>query len=256
MLLLSTSSLTWYGLHRIFDFAKKAWYSWIDLVLSATDYDAWDYEYVKKLIKESWIEVLSITAPKRWLNEKKVDQIIKIATSIGAQNITFSPPYISDSNSNWYTAYLPKIKRDTHLSISIRNVEPKFIFFVIPEYKNATLFEIKRLTGDTALDLSSIDSSSSLDILKAQKMLGSSMKNIYFSDKHWTKKWLLPGSAGGWTSYLPLESFLMKLRAAWYGAFITLNVNPKELWVWTEEKVLQNLEYFKSYYEKHFLKYK
>jgi hypothetical protein len=52
------------------------------------------------------------------------------------------------------------VKRDTHLSIAIQNVDPKFIFFLIPEYKNTALAEIKKLTGETTLDLSSIDTSS------------------------------------------------------------------------------------------------
>lgn len=256
MLLLSTSSLNWYGLHRIFDFAKNAKYDGIDLVLAPRDYDYWDAEYVNRLIKESWVKVLSITAPAKGLNEKKVDRIVRLALEVGAQNITFSPPYYRDSNFTWYTKYLPRVKRDTQLSISIKNVEPRFLLFIIPEYKNATLFEIKKITWNTALDLGNIDSSTWADVLKAQKMLWSSVKNIYFSDRHGPKKGLLPGLAWWGISYLPLESFLMKLRTGWYGAFITLDVNPRELGVGTEEKIYQNLEYFKKYYEKHFLNYK
>lgn len=256
MLLLSTDTLKWYGLHRIFWFAKKAWYDWLDLVLSRQDYDNWDKEYVKKLSDDFGVPVLSITAPQRSLNEKKVDLIIKLASYLGAQNITFSPPHSRDANKTWYTKYLSRVKRDTHLAISIKNIEPKFLFFIIPEYPDATLSQIKRITWDTALDLSAVDNSSSLDILKAQKLLWSSIKNIYFSDKHWPKKWLLPGWAGWWTSYLPLESLLMKLKSSWYGAFITLKITPREIWVWTEEKIIQNLEYFKAYYKKHFLDFK
>ncbi len=256
MLLISTASLEWYGLHRIFDFVKKADYDGIDLTLSPKDFDYWDGDYVKRLSDESWVKVLSITAPSRGLTEKKVDKIIELALKLWTQNVTFSPPYYRDSNLTWYTKYLPKVKRDTQLSISVRNVEPKFLLFIIPEYKNASLFEIKKITWNTALDLSNIDSSMWTDIIKAEKILGSSIKNIYFSDKHGPKKGLLPGLAGGWISYLPLESFLMKLRTSGYGAFITLDIAPREMWVWTEEKVLQNMEYFKKYYKKHFLTYK
>lgn len=252
MLLLSTSSLTWHGLHRIFSFAKEAWYDGIDLELSTKEYDNWDEDYVKWLSDTFKVPVLSITAPHRALNEKRVDRIVKLAMKLWSQNITFSPPYISDKNTTWYTKYLSKVKKDTSISISVKNVEPKFIFFIIPEYKNASLFEIKRVTWNTALDIAWVDSASSLDILKAQKSLWSSLKNVYFSDRRGPKKWLLPGGAWGWTSYLPLESFLMKLKASGYSAFITLNVIPKELGAGTKEKVLQNLEYFKKYYNKHF----
>jgi hypothetical protein len=204
------------------------------------------------LIKIFKIPVLSIKAPRRWLNEKIVDRIVKLALKIKAQNITFTPPHYRDKNVSWYLQYLNKVKRDTHLSISVINVEPKFILFIFPEHKDVNLQQIKRVTWDTSLDISAIDPSSWLDIIKAQKILWSSMKNVYFSDTYWPRKNLLPGQAGWGTSYLPLESFLMKLKASSYWAFITLEISSRELWVWTNEKILQNLEYFKSYYEKHF----
>ncbi len=252
MLLLSTISFNWYGLHKIFDFAKQANYDWIELVLAKNHFDYWDEDYVLSLAKEFNIPVLSIKAPKRWVNEKIVDRIVNLALKLGTQNITFTPPHYRDKNVNWYLRYLAKVKRDTHLAISIENVEPKFILFIIPEYKDASLMQIKKITWDTALDLSSIDHSSGLDIIKAQKLLGSSLKNIYFSDTHGPKKGLLPGNAGGWTSYLPLESFLMKLKASSYNWLITLEISPRELWVWTSDKIIANLDYFKKYYMKHF----
>lgn len=256
MILLSTSSLTWYWLHRIFKFAKNAWFDWLDIALWKFNFDCWDEDYIKELSKEFNLPVLSITAPAKGMDEKKVDKIVKIASKLWAQLITFSPPHLSDKNVNRFKKYLIKVKRDTHISIAVQNVEPKFLFFIIPEYKNATLTEIKRITWDATLDLASIDNSSWMDVLKAQKILGSSIKNILLSDKHGSKVWILPWSAWGWISYLPLESFFMKLKISWYNWFITLKVNPTELWVGTEEKVFQNLEYSIWYYKKHFLNYK
>lgn len=256
MILLSTSSLTWYWLHRIFKFAHKAWFDGLDIALWKLNYDFWDEEYIKELSDSFNMPVLSVTAPTRGINEKKVDKIVNIATKLWAQLITFSPPHFTDKKTTWFTKYLLKIKRDTHISIAIQNVEPKFLFFIIPEYKNSSLLEIKKVTWDTTLDLSSIDTSSWMDILKAQKMLWSSVKNIFLSDKHGNKIWVLPGWAGGWISYLPLESFFMKLKISWYNGFITLKVKPSELWVWTWEKVIQNLDYSTAYYKKHFLNYK
>jgi hypothetical protein len=256
VILLSTSSLTWYWLHRIFKFAHKAWFDGLDISLGKLNYDLWDENYIKELSDSFKVPVLSITAPSTWMNEKNVDKILSIATKVWAQLITFSPPHFSDKSTTWFTKYLLKVKRDTHISIAIQNVEPKFLFFIIPEYKNATLFEIKKITWDATLDLSNIDGSSWMDILKAQKMLWSSIKNIFLSDKHGAKEGLLPGWAWGGISYLPLESFFMKLKISGYNWFITLKVKPSELGVGTEEKVLQNLEYTISYYKKHFLNYK
>jgi len=252
MLLLSTISFNWYGLHKIFDFAKEANYDWIELVLSKSNYDFWDEDYVLYLIKEFNLPVLSIKAPKRWMTEKVVDRILSLALKVWAQNITFTPPHFRDKNVTWYLKYLSKIKKNNHLSISIENVEPKFILFVIPEHKDSSLRQIKKITGDTSLVLSSIDQSSGEDIIKAQKVLWASIKNIYFSDTYWPKKWLLPGNAWGGTSYLPLESFLMKLKAISYNGLITLEITPRELWVWNNEKILNNLKFFKNYYKKYF----
>ena len=252
MLLVSTSCFAGYWIHKIFDFAKTANYDGIELVLDKKHFDYWDGEYINSLIKEFNIPVLSIRAPKRWLNEKVVDRIVNLATEIKAQNITFTPPHYRDKNVSWYLRYLSKVKRDTHLAISVVNVEPKFILFIIPEHKDATFTQIKRITWDTVLDISAVNHSSGFDIIKAQKVLGSSVKNIYFSDSYWPKKHMLPWQAWGGTSYLPLESFLMKLKASSYNWFITLAISPREMWVWTNEKVLQNLKFFKDYIDKHF----
>jgi hypothetical protein len=46
------------------------------------------------------------------------------------------------------------------LGILVQNVEPKMLLFVIPEYRNNTFTEIKRVTGDTALNIWSLDKSS------------------------------------------------------------------------------------------------
>ena len=256
MLLLSTSSLQGYGLHRIFDFVKKSWFDGIDLSLNRLNFDLWDADYVKSLSDSFDVPVLSITAPWRWMNEKWVDQIIKIATKLKTQVVNFYPPHFSDKNISWFTNYLIKVKRDSNLSICITNVEPKFIFFIIPEYKNSSLHEIKKITWNTVLDLSSIDTSSWMDILKAQKILWSTIRNIFLSDKYWSKHWILPGLAWWWISYLPLESFFMKLKTTGYNGFITLKVNKAALWLWNEERVIQNLEYMKKYYERHFLNFK
>lgn len=256
MLLLSTSSLQGYWLHRIFDFAKKSGFDGLDLALNTLNHDLWDEEYIKYLSHSFNLPVLSITAPAKWMSEKKVDKIVKIAGTLKAQVLNFSPPHISDKNTTWYSRYLLKVKRDTHLSIAIQNVDPKFIFFLIPEYKNTALAEIKKLTWETTLDLSAIDSWSWYDILKAQKLLWSSLTNIFLSDRHGNQHWVLPGWAGWGISYLPLESFFYKLKTTGYNGFITLKVKPTELWAGNEDRVIQNLEFAKGYYEKHFLLYK
>ncbi len=256
MLLLSTTSLHGYSLHRVLSFAKKAEYDGIDISLNTSNYDFWDKDYVKWLSDAFWVPIISITAPTKWMNEKRVDKIIEIAKATKAQIVTFSPPHLMDKNTKWFSHYLQKVKKDTNLSICIQNVEAKFMFFIIPEYKNSTLSELKKITGDSSLDLAAVDPASWIDILKAQKLLWSSIKNILLSDRRWAKAGLLPWTAWGGISYLPLESFFMKLKTVWYSGYITLKVRQSELWAGNEERVFQNLEYAKNYYQKYFEDYR
>jgi hypothetical protein len=48
-------------LHRIFSFAKKAKYDGLDLYLTRLNYDLWDEDYIKSLVVEFDVPVLSIT---------------------------------------------------------------------------------------------------------------------------------------------------------------------------------------------------
>jgi hypothetical protein len=63
------------------------------------------------------------------------------------------------------------MKKETGISIAIKNIEPEFLLLIIPKYRKASLADIKKITGDTGLDLSSIDPNSGMDILKAYKIL-------------------------------------------------------------------------------------
>ena len=247
VILLSTDSLQGYWLHKIFLFAKEAWFHGIDLSVSFENYDSLDLEYLKKISDEIWIKILSISAPSSRITESLVDKIISMSSTFDSQVVTFCPPHFSDKNIDWYQKYLPKIKKSSWISISIKNMEPKFLFFIIPTRKNASLIEIKKITWDTSFDLSS-----SSDILKDSSFLWSSIKNIYLSDSLIEKKWLLLWTSVWWTSNTPIESFLMKLKANSYNWLFSLKVDPMELWAGNDEKVLTNLKYCISYYEKYF----
>ncbi len=256
MLLLSTSSLKWYWLHKIFTLVKKAKYDGIDLIIDEKDFDTLDVNYLKWLQDAFDIPILSITAPQIGLNKEKIDTIVLIAKTLKIQVLNFFPPHISDKNMNFFTEYLVKIKKDLNIKVTLQNVEQKFMLFIIPEYRNINLIDIKKVTGDTALNLWNIDKLSGIDLAKAQAILWNTLTHVYLNDKIWIKDGLLPWASWGWVSYLPIESFLMKLKISWYNWFFSLKVKPSEIWVWIDEKVLYNLESIKEYYKKYFLNYK
>jgi sugar phosphate isomerase/epimerase len=256
VLTLSTASLKWYGIHKIFTIAKKANYEGIDLKLEMWNYDSLDSDYIKSLSDAFQIPVVSVEAPPRGMNKKRVDEVVAIAKILWSQVVTFTPPHILDKDTKWFTDYLPRLNKTERMSLSIKNVASKFIFFVIPEHKNSALVEVKRITWHTTLDVSNIDTAWGIDLIKAQNILAWTIKNVYLSDKFGSRANLLPWMQWGGTSNLPLESFLMKLKASAYDGYISLRVKPSEIWGWNDEKVLQNLEYIQRYYKKHFLNYK
>ena len=247
MILLSTESLEWYWLHRIFLFAKEAWFYGVDLSISFDNFDTLDVDYIKKISDEIWIKVLSISAPSQKVTETIIDKILAMAITLWTQVITFFPPHFSDKDTTWYKQYLPKVKKTSNLSIAVKNVSPEFLFFIIPARKNASLMEIKKITWDTSFDLAN-----SVDIMKDSSFLWNSIKNVYLSDYIWDKKWLLLWTSVWTTSNLPIESLLMKLKASSYNWLFSLKLNPKELWAWNEDKVLNNLKSCIEYYEKYF----
>jgi len=82
MLLLSTSSLVGYGLHKIFLLAKQASYDGIDLSVDFNLYDTCDAGYIDSLIRLVDMPVMSISAPERKLTKKQFDQILSLADSL------------------------------------------------------------------------------------------------------------------------------------------------------------------------------
>ena len=61
MLLLSSFSLTGYGLHRVFCFARDAGYSGIDITITKGNFDVLDAQYMQSLCKAFDMKIYSIS---------------------------------------------------------------------------------------------------------------------------------------------------------------------------------------------------
>lgn len=194
MLLLSTSSLRGYGLHKIFSLAKNASYDGINLDLNPLDFDTENTDYLKELSESFGMPVVSITAYERRITPKIVDTILEMAKKLGTKTVNFYPPHRLDKDGEWFSEYLPQVqKRNKDLHIAIINVEPKTFLFLIPEYRDATLPLIKKITGKTSLHISNVDPESGTDLIRTFSLLGNSIHNVYLSDKTGNKEELLPG---------------------------------------------------------------
>ncbi|MDD2917348.1 MAG: hypothetical protein PHH70_05910 [Candidatus Gracilibacteria bacterium] len=250
MLLLSTSSLRGYGLHKIFSLAQSARYDGINLDLNSLEFDTENASYIQELSGLFQIPVVSITAYERRITPKIVNEILEMAKILGTKTINFYPPHRLDKDGEWFSVYLPQVqKRHKDLDITVINVEPKTFLFLIPEYRDATLPIIKKITGKTSLYVSNVDPESGTDLIRTFSLLGNSIHNVYISDKTGNKEELLPGKGD-----MPLESLLIKLAEGGYKGNFILKVAPRELFAGDDVNVLKHMTLAREYILKHFKK--
>ena len=248
MFLLSTASLKGYGLHKVFKIAKEAGFDGVCLDLDSTNFDTENAEYVKTLSDSVGIPVSAITAYERKMDDDTVESVAKLAKAVGAKTVNFYPPHRLDKDGAWFNEGVPKVAKEFDgIAFSIINVEPKTFLFFIPEYKDATLSSVKKLTGKTSLHVSNVDPESGVDLMKTYAMLGGTICNVILSDRSGNREDLLPGRGDA-----PLESLLIKLRDAGYKGNFTLKVSPKELGAGNDETVMKKLEQAKAYFTKHY----
>lgn len=231
MLLLSTSSLSGYGLHKIFLLAKGAEYDGIDLSVDFDMYDTCDAGYIDSLITLVDIPVVSISAPERRLSKKQFDQILILASDLGISVVNIHPPHRLDREKDWFWDYLKVVaQKYPSITINIINAPPKTWLFVISEYGDARPETIKKITEHTALSIENVDPTSGVDLIKTSILLGSTMGFIYLSDKNDEQSGLFPGQGN-----MPLESLLIKLSEVGYNGYFSLSVNPQSLSAWEDD---------------------
>ncbi len=248
MLLVSTSSFRGYGLHKIFELVAQSEYDGVDVVLSASEFDTMDANYLQHLSEITGVTIGSITAFERKMDADTLQEIVDIAVKLKVPLINVYPPYRLDKDGSWFNDVLPNCKaKHPSIHFAVINVEPKTFLFFIPEYKDATLTSIKKLTGETALHISNVDSTSGVDLIKTFTVLGSSIVNVLLSDKTNSKDELLPGKGE-----MPLETLLIRLKEGGYKRNFTLKVDPKALGVGNDETVLKRMNDSKKFLEKYY----
>lgn len=248
MLLLSTSSLTGYWLHKIFHIAKKSQYDGIDLVVDFHQFDTYNSEYIKTLIDTTGIPVISITAPERKLTKKQLEEILGLADELGVETINFYPPHRLDKEKDWFGDSLSWIQgKYPKIIINIVNAPPKTWLFLISAYGDARPETIKKITEHTALSINNVDPSSGVDLMKTLILLGNTMNFVFLSDKSEEKDGMFL-----WEGNMPLESLLIKLSEVQFDGNFSLSVSPESIGAWDDELVLKYLENAKKYLYKYF----
>lgn len=250
MLLLSTSSLAGYGLHKIFVLAKQAEYDGIDLSVDFDMYDTCDAGYIDSLITLVDIPVVSISAPERKLTKRQFDQVLILASDLGVGIVNIHPPHRLDKEKDWFGDYLKIVaKKYPNITINIINAPPKTWLFVISEYGDARPETIKKITEHTALSIENVDPASGVDLMKTSILLGSTMGFIYLSDKTEEESGLFPGEGN-----MPLESLLIKLKEVGYTGHFSLAVKSEALSAGKDDAtVIANIKQGRRFLAKYFV---
>lgn len=249
MFLLSTSSLSGYGLHRIFLLAKQGGFDGIDLSVDFGQFDSYDASYIDALIQSTDISVISITAPERKLNKKQCDQLLTLADDLGVKIVNLHPPHRLDKERDWFGEYLQIVaSKYPNIVINIINAPPKTWLFIISEYGDARPETIKKITAHTALSIENVEPGSGVDLMKTLVLLGSTMGFIYLSDKTEEENGLFPGEGN-----MPIESLLIKLQDVWYTGHFALTVDPRSLLAGErDDTIIARMEKSRAFVTKYF----
>jgi hypothetical protein len=198
-------------------------YDGLDLCVDAGDLDTLDGEYLERLVELTHCPISVITAPERHVTSALLERIFIVATRLQVSSVNVYPPHRLDKKTEWFPLLLQQ-QKDALYSVNVVNVEPKTILWVLPEYKDARPDALSRYTGTTAIDLSNIDESSGVSLIKTLTLMGASIHHVTLCDRGETKA-RLPFGKGS----LPIESFLSKLKSGGYARTITLSVDAKYL---------------------------
>lgn len=246
-MLLSTRSLSWYSLDKIFRLAKSAWLSGLDLSVDFAQFDTIDAGYLDELMTRHDLRIESITAPERRINKKQIEVVLALASDLGIPLVSLHPPHRSDRDKDWFGDGIRTLMaKYPSVTINIINAPPKTWLFVISEYGDARPETIKKITEHTALSIANVEPESGVDLMKTFTLLGNTITLTYLSDKTEEATGLFPGEGN-----MPLESLLIRMKEAWYTWVFALDVDPRTLDAGDDELVIKNLEKAKAFLEKY-----
>ncbi len=245
MLAISSDSLKGYGLNRIFKIVKDAGYEGVDLVVDPRNYDTLNAEYIKSLIEEIGIPVLSIQAPPS-SSPKKIQAAVDMAKVLGTKVVIIQPPKIFDFKyTQWLKNEIPKIRQREDISIALENAPSSSFFGIIPEHAMGNVLDLKKFKH-ACLDTSRIAQRKE-DLIRIYKVLQKYLVHIHLSNVKSGTPYAPPEKG-----ILPIESFLAKLKQDGFKGTVSFKINGKFLNVGDDAKLMKSLEEQKLFFETYF----
>lgn len=250
-LLLSSDTLTWYGLDFVFETAKTLGFDGIDLAMRK-NFDSRNSQYVVKLQKEHGINICSIQVSEN-ANIKELNQAVDLSTQTWCNVITInSPKFFNISSYRFLDTNLEKFRQSyPNIKFSIIN-PPKESFFAlpIPKFHFTNIIDIiKNYKCYLGLDISNMDIYELENIFtKKIKDFAPYISNIYLSDKNtqW-KNHLVLGDGN-----IKISPFLKELYANNYQWYFSIKIALEKKDLADMEKVSILLTRCKKYFDENY----
>jgi sugar phosphate isomerase/epimerase len=247
MLTLSSDSLKGYGLNRIFEMVKNAGFEGLDLYMDPRDFDTQNTEYVKRLIEEYKLPVVSIATSAN-STAKNIMDAVEMAKEIGTKIVVVQPPRMFNFKYiKWLTVEIPKIRQKEELSIALENASNETFLGIIPEHAMNNLNELRKFKH-AALDTTRVAQKKD-DLIRVFELLKKFLVHVHISNVKKGKGYALPDEG-----VLPLESFLAKLKQEGYRGAISFKISPKFMGVGDDQKVMKNMKKCIDFYNEYFVK--
>ena len=245
MITLHTSSLSKYGLNRIFEFAKKAGYDGVEVYVDKNNYDTQNAEYIKKLSQETGLPIAALHVPING-TEKSVEHVVDMAIYLNCPVVVIIPPKLLDFKlANWLRKQIPELRKRKKVQIALVNAPGETFLGFLPARAMNNLTDLKKF-GMVVLDTSST-ASKKWDLIRIYEHLKKLVVHVHLSNVRHHKDYSLPNEG-----ILPLESFLKKLKSNGYKGAISIRVRQADLSAGDDEKVVKKLKQAKQFIDDYF----
>lgn len=250
-LLLSTDSLSWYGLDLVFQTAKQVGFDGLDLALWK-NFDAWNVSYVQQLCQKYELPIKVIQLSPN-VNQKELSHAAELAKTVGAEVISINPPSIFNVTSyNFLKNSLPSYKKHfTNIKFSIINPEKSSLFMLpVPKFYFSNVADIiKEFKCYLALDISNLEEQVlEVTFLKKLSNYAQYISTLYISDK--SKNWDAHLTLGDWVLKLP--TIFKKFKQTDYKWYFSLKISISKKDLSDLDKVEQILKKNKNYFKENF----
>jgi len=247
MLLLHTDSLSNYGLHRIFHFAKEAGFDGVELAINPKKLDTQNSAYLKLLCEETGVKIVAVQAPQN-TNKKRMEISYKVAEAVGANMVTIQPCGYMDFGANgWIKENVPKLRLRGRMKIALMNVPDERVLGILPKYAMTNLKDLREF-HEVTLDVSNLVSRN-IGPLDFYEKMRKNIVHMHLSNYRGEKDHTILNDGR-----LPLESLLKKMKRDGYLGHFSVKVRPSELHSGMEDaSVIKRLKDCKDFFEEYFV---